>query len=82
VTGFLGKRMQIKLNMLFKDSVLAAPLVIELARLLDLARQRREAGVQEQLGAFFKSPQTRDGHTAEHAFAKQQRRLEAWLAGG
>lgn len=82
VTGFLGKRMQIKLNMLFKDSVLAAPLVIELARLLDLARQRREAGVQEQLGAFFKSPQTRDGHAVEHAFAKQQRRLEAWLAGG
>lgn len=79
VTGFLGQRMQLKLNFLCKDSVLAAPLAIEIARCLDLARQRGEGGVQEQLGVFFKSPQTLDGDP-EHDFFLQQATLDAWLA--
>lgn len=67
VTGFLGQKMQIKLNFLCKDSVLAAPLVIEIARVLGLARKRGDGGVQEQMGIFFKAPQTRDGGEPEHA---------------
>ena len=58
VTGFLGQKMQLKLNFLCKDSVLAAPLAIEIARCLGLAQQRGEGGVQEQMGIFFKAPQT------------------------
>ncbi|MCG5431792.1 inositol-3-phosphate synthase [Mycobacterium sp. MYCO198283] len=78
-TGFLGQKMQLKLNFLCKDSVLAAPLAIEIARCLTLAQQRGEGGVQEQLGVFFKSPQTRGGQP-EHEFFAQQATLDAWLA--
>ncbi|MBV9116040.1 MAG: inositol-3-phosphate synthase [Acetobacteraceae bacterium] len=82
VTGFLGQRMQIKVNFLCKDSILAAPLVLEIARVLDLARQRGEAGPQEQLSLFFKAPMTANGHPPEHAFHAQERMLADWLAGG
>jgi myo-inositol-1-phosphate synthase len=82
ISGFLGQRMQLKINFLCKDSVLAAPLVIEIARLLDLARFRNEGGIVEPLGVFFKAPQTRSGRKPEHAFARQQLRLESWLAEG
>jgi myo-inositol-1-phosphate synthase len=80
LTGFLGRPMQLKLNFLCRDSILAAPLALELARLLDLAQRTGDAGVQEQLGAFFKSPATRvAGAVPEHAFPEQQRRLLSWL---
>lgn len=82
VTGFLGQKMQIKLNFLCKDSVLAAPLVIEIARVLGLAQQRGDGGVQEQMGIFFKAPQTRDGGEAEHALFEQQLILDEWLDRG
>ncbi|MBY0337518.1 MAG: inositol-3-phosphate synthase [Acetobacteraceae bacterium] len=81
VTGFLGQRMQIKVNFLCKDSILAAPLVLEIARLLDLARQRGEAGPQEQMSCFFKAPMTA-GRPPEHAFPEQLRLLSDWLAAG
>ena len=81
VEGFLGQKMQLKLNFLCKDSILAAPLVVEIARTLDLARRRGHGGVQEQLGVFFKQPGTTTlGAIPEHAFPEQQRRLVAWLA--
>ena len=80
VQGFLGRSMQIKVNFLCQDSILAAPLAIEIARCLDLAKQRGEGGVQEQLGVFFKMPQTDGTHEPEHAFLKQQAILEGWLA--
>ena len=79
VTGFLGQKMQIKLNFLCKDSVLAAPLVIEIARVLGLAQKRGDGGVQEQLGIFFKAPQTSDGREAQHALFEQQLILDEWL---
>ena len=82
ISGFLGQRMQVKVDFLCKDSVLAAPLVIEIARCLDLARQRGEGGVQEQLGLFFKSPTTRGSHAPEHDFFRQQRILLDWLSRG
>lgn len=82
LVGFLGAPMQLKLNFLCKDSILAAPLAVEIARTLDLAGQRGEGGVQEQLGVFFKQPGTRvPGAQPEHAFPEQQRRLLAWLGG-
>ena len=81
ITGFLGQKMQLKLNFLCKDSVLAAPLAIEIARVLDLAAQRGDGGVQEQLGVFFKAPQTKDGGDPVHAFAEQQLILDNWLGG-
>ncbi|HEX8389495.1 MAG TPA: inositol-3-phosphate synthase, partial [Sphingomonas sp.] len=78
LTGFLGQKMQLKLNFLCKDSVLAAPLAIEIARCLDLAQSRGEGGVQEQMGVFFKSPQT-NGSEPIHDFFEQQLILDRWL---
>lgn len=80
IQGFLGQKMQIKINFLCRDSVLAAPLVIEIARVLDLAQQRGQGGVQEQLSLFFKAPMTANGDSPEHAFPKQERMLLDWLA--
>ena len=78
VRGFLGQPMQIKVNFLCKDSILAAPLAIEIARCLDLAKERGEKGVQEQLSVFFKLPMTREGRP-EQAFHRQEERLITWL---
>lgn len=81
LVGFLGEKMQLKLNFLCKDSILAAPLVLEIARLLDLAGQRGERGIQEQLGLFFKAPMTPAGERVEHALHRQEEALLRWLAG-
>ena len=81
ITGFLGQPMQIKVNFLCRDSVLAAPLVIELIRLLDCAKRYGFGGVQEQLGLFFKSPMMADrSQIPEHALHVQEARLHAWLS--
>ena len=79
VAGFLGQRMQLKVNFLCKDSVLAAPLALEIARCLELAHRKGQGGVVEAMGAFFKAPATQDGSAPEHAFDRQHRRLLAWL---
>ncbi len=79
VSGFLGYKMQIKVDFLCKDSILAAPLVIEICRCLDLARRCGEGGPIEELGAFFKAPLTADGSTPEHRFPVQQTILLEWL---
>ena len=79
ITGFLGQPMQIKVNFLCKDSILAAPLAIEIARCLDLAQQRGGSGVQEQLSVFFKLPMTKSGKP-EQAFHKQEAMLFSWLS--
>ncbi|MGF1552179.1 MAG: inositol-3-phosphate synthase [Paracoccaceae bacterium] len=81
VTGFLGERMQIKINFLCKDSILAAPRAIEIARCRDLAKRRGEAGPIEALSTFFKAPLTRGGEP-EHAFGRQQAMLMDWLGAG
>ncbi len=78
ISGFLGQSMQIKVNFLCKDSILAAPLAIEIARCLDLAQQRGEGGIQEQLSVFFKLPMI-NSTKPEHAFHKQEAMLERWL---
>jgi myo-inositol-1-phosphate synthase len=81
LVGFLGQRMQVKVDFQCRDSILAAPLAIELARLTDLAQQRGQAGVQTQFGWFFKAPMTPDGSTPEHALHRQERVLLDWVAG-
>ncbi len=82
ITGFMGQRMQLKINFLCKDSILAAPLVIEIARLLDLAQSCGAGGVQEQLSVFFKLPQVTDEikNKPEHALHLQEGMLIDWLA--
>jgi myo-inositol-1-phosphate synthase len=77
--GFLGQRMQLKVDFLCRDSILAAPLVLDLVRLMAEAARRGERGAQEQLGYFFKAPVTRDGRTPEHALHTQERTLLRWL---
>ena len=79
ITGFLGQKMQLKLNFLCKDSILAAPLAIEIARCLDLAAKRGQGGVREELSLFFKLPQTAGGKAPQHGFPQQQAMLDAWL---
>jgi myo-inositol-1-phosphate synthase len=81
LVGFLGQRMQVKVDFQCRDSILAAPLAIELARLTDLAQQRGRAGVQTQFGWFFKAPMSPDGSTPEHALHRQERVLLDWVAG-
>lgn len=78
VSGFLGAPMQIKVNFLCKDSILAAPLAIEIARCLDLAQQRGESGIREELSVFFKLPMSKSGKP-EHAFHVQEKLLFDWL---
>ncbi len=81
IIGFMGQPMQLKINFLCKDSILAAPLVIEIARLLDYAQKCGESGVQTQLSVFFKLPQVTDEakEIPEHALHKQEQMLFQWL---
>ena len=79
LVGFLGERMQLKVDFLCKDSILAAPLVIDLVRLLDLAKRHKERGIQRQMSVFFKAPYRSDGERAQHDLFKQQALLEDWL---
>lgn len=79
ISGFLGHEMQVKVNFLCKDSILAAPLAIEIARCLDLAGRKGRGGVVESLGVFFKAPMTPDGGEPNHNFTEQQIELLRWL---
>lgn len=76
-TGFGGVPMQLKVNLLGGDSVLAAPLAIDAARLLDRAARARAIGPQEQLSLFFKHPIV-DG-VPEHDLFRQRSLLERWV---
>jgi myo-inositol-1-phosphate synthase len=82
LVGFLGQPMQLKIDFLCKDSILAAPLVIEIARGLDLAQRRGESGAQSQFSAFFKAPLVKPGERVEHEFSRQQFMLLNWLKSG
>jgi myo-inositol-1-phosphate synthase len=78
IVGFAGIPMQIKINFLCQDSALAAPIVIDLVRLLDVARRCGERGIQRQLSMFFKAPHTQAGEAAVHDFFKQEKMLLEW----
>ncbi|MGA2449244.1 MAG: inositol-3-phosphate synthase [Polyangiaceae bacterium] len=79
IIGFAGVPMQIKVNFLCQDSALAAPLVIDLVRLLDVAKLKGERGIQRQLSMFFKSPFHAPGETPVHDLFKQERLLLDWV---
>ena len=64
--GWLGYPMQIKIDFLCRDSILAAPLMLDLALFCDLAKRSGMGGVQEWLSFYFKSPQTVPGLYPEH----------------
>jgi myo-inositol-1-phosphate synthase len=66
INGWLGYPMQIKVNFLCRDSILAAPLVLDLALLMDLAQRSGRGGIQHWLSFYFKSPQTEAGGRPEH----------------
>lgn len=76
--GFLGEPMQLKVNFLCKDSILAAPLVLDLVRLLDAAGRAGERGVQRQLSLFFKSPYRVGAEAPTHDLFVQYEMLQAW----
>jgi myo-inositol-1-phosphate synthase len=76
--GWLGYPMQMKINFLCKDSILAAPVVLDLALFMDLAQRSGMFGVQEWLSFYFKSPMTAGGD-AEHDLFAQQEKLENCL---
>jgi len=79
VRGWLGYPMQIKVNFLCRDSILAAPVVLDLVLLTDLAQRAGMHGVQEWLAFYFKSPQVAPGHVAEHDLFIQHFRLKNTL---
>jgi myo-inositol-1-phosphate synthase len=66
IFGWMGYPMQIKVDFLCRDSILAAPLVLDLALFSDLAGRAGMSGIQEWLSFFFKSPQTAPGLYPEH----------------
>jgi myo-inositol-1-phosphate synthase len=75
--GFLGTKMTLQFTWQGADSLLAAPLVLDLARLALLAQRRGEGGVMAHLACFFKSP----AGVAEHDFGKQFALLEGYAGG-
>jgi myo-inositol-1-phosphate synthase len=80
IFGWMGYPMQIKVDFLCRDSILAAPLVLDLALFFDLAARAGEKGVQEWLSFYFKSAQTADPALApEHDIFIQQTKLKNTL---
>ncbi len=76
IFGWLNYPMQIKIDFLCKDSILAAPLVLDLALFLDLAKRASMSGIQEWLSFYLKSPQAPKGVRPMHDIFKQQIKLE------
>lgn len=76
IFGWLGYPMQIKVNFLCRDSILAAPLVLDLILLLDLAHRAGLTGIQDWLSFYFKSPTVRPGAPVEHDLFIQHRKLK------
>ncbi len=79
IKGWLNYPMQIKIDFLCRDSILAAPIVLDLALFLDLAKRAQMSGIQEWLSFYLKSPQTKKGVHPQHDIFKQQAKLENTL---
>jgi myo-inositol-1-phosphate synthase len=82
IFGWLGYPMQIKVDFLCRDSILAAPLVLDLVLFLDLAKRSNELkgiGIQEWLSFYFKSPMTAPGLYPEHDLFIQSMKLKNTL---
>lgn len=79
IFGWLGYKMQIKIDFLCRDSILAAPLCLDLALFLDLGKRAGFGGVQEWLSFYFKAPQTAPGLYPEHDLFIQLKKLKNTL---
>ncbi|MEO8190331.1 MAG: inositol-3-phosphate synthase [Acidobacteriota bacterium] len=79
IVGWLGQPMQIKLNFLCRDSILAAPVALDLILFLDLAQRAGLAGIQEWLSFYFKSPMSRPDLKPEHDLFIQHLKLSNTL---
>jgi myo-inositol-1-phosphate synthase len=82
--GWLGYPMQLKVDFLCRDSILAAPLALDLALFLDLAQRAGMSGIQEWLSFYFKAPQTAPGLYPEHDLFIQHTKLKntlRWMMG-
>ena len=84
IFGWLGYPMQIKVNFLCRDSILAAPIVLDLVLFLDLAKRAGMRGIQEWLSFYFKSPMTAPQLYPEHDLFIQLMKLKntlRWMKG-
>jgi myo-inositol-1-phosphate synthase len=84
IRGWLNYPMQLKVDFLCRDSILAAPLVLDLAIFLDLAKRAGLSGIQEWLSFYLKSPQSPKGVHPIHDIFKQLNKMEntiRYLAG-
>ena len=79
IRGWLNYPMQIKVDFLCRDSILAAPLCLDLVIFLDLAKRVGMSGIQEWLSFYWKSPQAKKGLTPQHDLFKQLEKLENTL---
>jgi myo-inositol-1-phosphate synthase len=79
IYGWMGYPMQIKVNFLCRDSILAAPIVLDLALFMDLAARAGQSRVQEWLSFYFKSPQAAGAAPSEHDVFIQQTKLKNTL---
>ena len=79
LVGWLGYPMQLKINFLCRDSILAAPIVLDVALFLDLAKRAGMHGIQEWLSFYFKSPVHAPGLYPEHDLFIQLMKLKNTL---
>jgi myo-inositol-1-phosphate synthase len=79
LVGWLGYDMQLKINFLCRDSILAAPIVLDVALFLDLAKRAGLSGIQEWLSFYFKSPMHAPGLYPEHDLFIQLMKLKNTL---
>ncbi len=79
IFGWMGYPMEIKVDFSCRDSILAAPLVLDLVLFMDLAARASMSGIQEWLSFYFKAPQTHTGEEACHDLFQQQSDLMAVL---
>ncbi len=79
IFGWLGYPMQLKINFLCRDSILAAPIVLDVALFLDLAKRAGMGGIQEWLSFYFKSPMHAPGLYPEHDLFIQLMKLKNTL---
>jgi myo-inositol-1-phosphate synthase len=79
IFGWLGYPMQVKLNFLCRDSILAAPLVLDLALFMDLAARAGMSGIQEWLSFYYKSPMVAEALYPEHDLFIQLKKLKNTL---
>jgi myo-inositol-1-phosphate synthase len=79
IFGWLGYPMQIKIDFLCRDSILAAPIALDLVLFMDLAQRAGMRGIQEWLSFYFKAPMTAPGLYPEHDLVIQQMKLKNTL---